>query len=367
MEHKKVRILIFGGSFDPPHKMHIKILTDAASVVKPDRIIIVPSWRSPFKSGHWAFYKQREILVRKALLNFRFNDITCISSFEAKRKIKTYTWQLISWLKKEYPHSELFFLIGSDLLSSFKKWKKPDYIQANCKIIVAPRGNLNACKDKRFIFLKKIYPDFSSSSIRKKILLGDFSMLSPAVKNEILSNNMYFSKTAMKVSTMMSKERFSHTISVCLLASAMAERYGVNTKKAILAALLHDCAKEWPLERQIKKAYLLFRHRDFQAIAKKAPGIIHQYASAAEAFFNFSVKDKEILLAISSHSCGKKNPSKLSKILEIADFSSPDRKYALSAKIRKMAFSSLEKSFVAMRKFKKRYLEKQGLEILPYE
>ncbi len=367
METKTGRILIFGGSFDPPHKMHIKALTDAAKLVRPDLILAVPSWQSPFKYGHWASYEQRESLLKKAFSDFKFRSILRISRFEAERKRKTYTWQLIRYLKNKHPEHEFFFLMGSDLIASFKKWKRPDYILANCRIVIAPRENFRAGKDKRFISLKKVYPDFSSSSAREKILSGDFSLLPPAVKREIISKDIYFSKTAMRISKVMSEERFSHTLAVCSLACALAERHGADSKKALLAALLHDCAKEWPLEKQIRKASLLFKDRDFRALAGKAPGVIHQYAGAAEAFFNFSVKDKEVLSAISGHSCGKKNPSKLSKILETADFASPDRKHPLSEKIRKKAFSSLENAFLDMRKAKKEYLRKKGLEILPYE
>ncbi len=50
------------------------------------------------------------------------------------------------------------------------------------------------------------------------------------------------------VSRLMGKKRFKHTLGVVEAATRLAERYGVNRDEARLAALLHDCAKEMPLQ-----------------------------------------------------------------------------------------------------------------------
>lgn len=367
MNRKNGKILIFGGSFDPAHKAHIEVLRDAISFVGPYKVIIVPSWLSPFKNSHWASYDQRKKMLSKVLNEYYLANLCEISDFEAERRKKTYTWQLIKYLKKKYPYSELFFLMGSDSFLSLEKWKNPGYIRKNCKIIVARRKGFETDKKNGILFLNKLYPSLSSTEAREKILKKDFSLLPKSVKKEIISKKLYFYSIADSISKILSKKRFNHTLAVCRLARELSEIWGADSKKAVLAALIHDCAKEFSISKQLKIAGKIFPKKDLYFKAQKAPGIIHQYASAAFARYDLSVKDKEVLNAAASHSLGKKNPDKLSQIIEISDFASYDRRHRSAQKIRKTALKSLKKAFKQMREEKRKYLKNIKAEILPYE
>ena len=57
-----------------------------------------------------------------------------------------------------------------------------------------------------------------------------------------------FDEIQVSVSQWLTKKRFKHTLGVVESATHLAELYGVDVEKARLAALLHDCAKELPLE-----------------------------------------------------------------------------------------------------------------------
>ena len=46
-----MRILLYGGSFDPPHYGHMNNLRAAAARVCPDRVVVMPAGVSPFKQG----------------------------------------------------------------------------------------------------------------------------------------------------------------------------------------------------------------------------------------------------------------------------------------------------------------------------
>ena len=46
-----MRILRYGGSFDPPHNGHMNNLRAAAARVKPDKVVVMPAGVSPFKRG----------------------------------------------------------------------------------------------------------------------------------------------------------------------------------------------------------------------------------------------------------------------------------------------------------------------------
>ena len=46
-----MKILLYGGSFDPPHNGHLNNLRAAAARVRPDRVVVMPAGTSPFKQG----------------------------------------------------------------------------------------------------------------------------------------------------------------------------------------------------------------------------------------------------------------------------------------------------------------------------
>ena len=46
-----MKVLLYGGSFDPPHNGHLNNLRAAAARVRPDRIVVMPAGSSPFKRG----------------------------------------------------------------------------------------------------------------------------------------------------------------------------------------------------------------------------------------------------------------------------------------------------------------------------
>src|SRR5258706_10768352 len=46
----RVRVLLFGGSFDPPHRGHAALLRSALKTLRPDKTYVLPAYRSPLKS-----------------------------------------------------------------------------------------------------------------------------------------------------------------------------------------------------------------------------------------------------------------------------------------------------------------------------
>ena len=46
-----MRLLLYGGTFDPPHNGHLNNLRAAAARVRPDRVVVMPAGLSPFKQS----------------------------------------------------------------------------------------------------------------------------------------------------------------------------------------------------------------------------------------------------------------------------------------------------------------------------
>lgn len=139
----------------------------------------------------------------------------------------------------------------------------------------------------------------------------------------------------------LSPQRYYHTLCVRNEAVALAEKYGADVKKAELAALLHDIAKE------TDKTELLRIISTDDIIAnncQKRPSVVwHALAAAVIAKNDLGVNDNEILNAIASHTTGRKGMTKLDKILYMADMISADRNYPELEMLRKTTWQSLDK------------------------
>ena len=139
-------------------------------------------------------------------------------------------------------------------------------------------------------------------------------------------------------------KRFSHSIGVMETAVELAKLYQVDSNKAMIAGLLHDCAK---IRDPI---YLLKRANDFDIILddimKKNNELIHGPLGSRIAEYEYMIKDREILDAIYYHTTGREKMSMLDKIIYIADFIEPSRNYPSVDEIRKLAFKDLDKSIL---------------------
>ena len=65
--------------------------------------------------------------------------------------------------------------------------------------------------------------------------------------------NHKITKIRRKLMTELDKERYEHTLGVMYTAASLAMRYDEDIEKALLAGLLHDCAKQYDNETLMKK------------------------------------------------------------------------------------------------------------------
>ena len=117
--------------------------------------------------------------------------------------------------------------------------------------------------------------------------------------------------------------------------------HGYDYKKAMLAGLLHDCAKCIPTETKFElceKYHVILSESEV-----KNPSLIHAKLGAALAEHLYEVTDPEILHAIKVHTTGMPDMSLLDKILFVADYMEPGRNEAPNLEvIRELAFGDLD-------------------------
>lgn len=120
-------------------------------------------------------------------------------------------------------------------------------------------------------------------------------------------------------------KRFAHSLGVVDSAAEMAERFGADVHQAKLAALLHDCAKNFTDEEMLATAKAA--HLDIDPITKVEPQLLHGPVGAVVAKRDYGITDPAILSAITYHTTGREHMTLLEKIIYLADFIEPSRDY----------------------------------------
>ena len=178
------RVLVFGGTFDPPHRGHAALLLAAARKIRPDRIIIVPAYQAPLKEAPQASSKDRLKMVRLGILNslpLRLKRISSIDAREARARRKVFTVQTLSTLKG--PSTELHFVVGKDSAGSFNRWKNPSKLKSLATWWYGARPGSSAKPPAHFRLVPGRLPSISSTEIRSKLALDRdcAEELSPAI------------------------------------------------------------------------------------------------------------------------------------------------------------------------------------------
>lgn len=148
-------------------------------------------------------------------------------------------------------------------------------------------------------------------------------------------------KIRKKLEKSLDSKRYEHTLGVAYTASALAMCNQADVEKALVAGLLHDCAKCLSNEKRIEICKK--NHIPITDIEKKNPFLLHAKAGKYLAQKQFHIEDEDILNAILYHTTGRPQMSMLEKIIYVADYIEPGRKHAPNLpEVRKLAFRDID-------------------------
>ena len=157
-----------------------------------------------------------------------------------------------------------------------------------------------------------------------------------AIKIELLKEKL---KSDLK------EARYNHVLRVTDEAFKLNQllNLGLDDRKVIIAALLHDCAKsnEEKYFNEFKNKYNLKREEVFKDF-----NVSHAILGVYVAMEVYDINDPEILDAIRWHTTGKADMTLLEKIIFIADFTEPDRNFKESALVRNEVLKDLDKGIL---------------------
>ena len=164
-------------------------------------------------------------------------------------------------------------------------------------------------------------------------------------------------------------KRYEHTLSVAYTAANLAAVHGVDVEKALVAGILHDCAKCLSHKKQL--ALCTENHMLLSELesAEDSP-LIHAKAGSILAKEEYGVTDEDILHAICYHTTGRPQMSPLEKIVYIADYIEPGRHHMKRfgdgapmerlTQIRQMAFRDLDEALCNILGDSLSYLQQKG-------
>ena len=163
-----------------------------------------------------------------------------------------------------------------------------------------------------------------------------------------------------RLQSVLSIERYIHTLGVVKTAKKLALRYGEDVEKAALTALLHDCAKNLPADSPYLEGFSL--PTEWGEVPAE---VAHQFSGAFICERHFGVEDAEILDAIRYHTSGRPNMGDLEKIIFLADMIEPARNYDCVEQIRALFWKDLDGCLEYALYETLNFLEKKGGEVYP--
>lgn len=198
----KEKTAMFGGSFNPPHIGHLQLANAFIDELNLDRLLLIPAFVPPHKSGLNMAPPEHRLNMCRILESY--NPKIRTSDIEILRGGSSYTVDTLKQLKKLYPNSELFLIVGADMYMSLQSWRQPEEICSMAKICTVSRNadDINQLENhsrflERFgcksIILKNRVMTVSSTQVRSSVKDGRSikELVLPEVYAYICDNGLY--------------------------------------------------------------------------------------------------------------------------------------------------------------------------------
>jgi len=186
----KKKAAIFGGTFDPFHNGHLKIIDYVLENFNIDKIFLVPAgnqYMKPIlpKTTPAQRFDMCKLGARSHLIE--------IIDYEIKKTSPSYTFETLNYLEKNKSEFSISYIIlGTDAYDEISLWKKSEFLINKYKFILIKRDQKNYIKEKNIFPVAKL-SSISSSNIRKKIRKKESILLDTPmeIQKYITDNNLY--------------------------------------------------------------------------------------------------------------------------------------------------------------------------------
>ena len=186
------KIAIVGGTFDPIHLGHLKIISEIAK--KFAKVIVIPTGEPWLKAAKpIATGEQRVAMAQTAVNSLNLADQVQVSAIEVKRPGPSYAIDTVNELSKVYPEASFTLVLGSDAALNLHKWHRSDELQKLVEVLVVKRVSV---EPSQFPEIQIDAPDISSTVIRDKVAHSQeiAELVPPTIVTFIKEHHLYGSQ-----------------------------------------------------------------------------------------------------------------------------------------------------------------------------
>lgn len=189
MTKKKIGIL--GGSFNPIHLAHLRNAQAVLDQLQLDQVIVLPSGTPPYQTRKTLAGAMHRL--RMVQLAIESNPNLQVDTTELDSEGIHYTFDTIQTLKKRYPDSTFYFIVGGDMVDTLHTWYRIDELVKEVTFVGIDRMNAHNTSTVPFIPLHLPLLEISSSAIRESIKNGQSVryLVPDSVMAYIESENLY--------------------------------------------------------------------------------------------------------------------------------------------------------------------------------
>lgn len=181
---------------------------------------------------------------------------------------------------------------------------------------------------------------------------------------EYCENNGQVIKYLQILELRLKKNRFIHTLGVVETAAKMARHHGVDPVDTMIAAALHDYAKNLSADELLN--YAQEHNLPLDDVTKQSVELLHGFVGADMVKDIFIIENPDILNAIRYHTVGRKGMSLMEKIVYLADAIEPGRsEYPELSRLRQFAYEDLDAGVFVSVKETLAYVLGKGLFLHP--
>ena len=194
-----MKIGLYGGTFDPIHNGHLRVVVELITRKVVDQIILIPAGEPQLRSAApLANTKDRLQMCKLAVedLPRDINQAVEISDIEINRQGPSYaidTVESILKIRGSADETEFYWIIGSDAFEKIDSWHRAAELKELVSFIVIDRPSANDQNDADGMDIGAL--DISATEIRSAINSNNsVSGVSPSVRKYILERKLYASK-----------------------------------------------------------------------------------------------------------------------------------------------------------------------------
>lgn len=187
-----MNIAILGGSFDPPHIGHLLVALQVVELTDTDQVWLVPCHTHPFDK------QMSPAKTRLEMTLLMESEVIKINDYESTQKQVSYSIDTLKAFSELYKNHKFSWIIGSDQVKDFHKWKDWQKIIEDFGLIVFPRGtekyDASIPPSMKVISADEtIVTSISSSIVRQRVKKHQsiIHLVTPEVASYITSHTLY--------------------------------------------------------------------------------------------------------------------------------------------------------------------------------